>query len=202
MQKSVTIIASALLLGYLVTELSVRFFADSYFALLVLCIAALAINGAFVTKVTGSQTGPSKRQPNDSRRGQGQGQRQGQGQGNTNSRNDKRRNETKSGGQNRRDRASADKPREEKNRNDPAQAEGPTSAPSGPTEEGEVKWFNRSKGYGFIIRPNADEIFVHQRSIVSDDRKARPVLRDGQKVKYVVVDSERGAQAEHVQPQD
>ena len=54
MQKLITIFASALLLGYLVTEMSARFYADNYFALLVMSIAALIINGFFVLRVAGS----------------------------------------------------------------------------------------------------------------------------------------------------
>jgi CspA family cold shock protein len=68
---------------------------------------------------------------------------------------------------------------------------------SGPREEGEVKWFNVSKGFGFIRRENDEEIFVHFRSIVSEDSSRRG-LRDGQRVSYVVVESDKGPQAEDV----
>ncbi|MEM7098127.1 MAG: cold-shock protein [Pseudomonadota bacterium] len=68
-------------------------------------------------------------------------------------------------------------------------------------EEGEVKWFNRSKGYGFIIRGNGEEIFVHQRSIQSDGRD-RAALRDGQRVSFVVSAQEKGDQAENVKALD
>lgn len=205
MQKSITILASALLLGYLVTELSARFFADSYFALLVISIAALAINGVFVTQVTGAQRRPSKNEPAESR--QGQRDRNNQPRNNPPRNNPSRtdtprRNESRGDNQNRRDRPPAEKSRDEKPRAAQERKESTPPAPTGPTEDGEVKWFNRSKGYGFIIRPNAEEIFVHQRSILSDDNRARPALRDGQKVRYVVVDGERGAQAEHVQPRE
>jgi CspA family cold shock protein len=66
-------------------------------------------------------------------------------------------------------------------------------------EEGEVKWFNVSKGFGFIRRDNGEEIFVHFRSIEGED-KGRRSLRDGQRVSYVVVDSDKGPQAEEVIP--
>ena len=45
----------------------------------------------------------------------------------------------------------------------------------GPREEGAVKWFNVSKGFGFITKDNGDEIFVHFRSIRGEGRRA---LRD------------------------
>ena len=66
-------------------------------------------------------------------------------------------------------------------------------------EEGEVKWFNVSKGFGFIRRDNGEEIFVHFRSILGKDKERRS-LRDGQRVSYTVVDSDKGPQAEEVQP--
>ncbi|MFT4824888.1 MAG: CspA family cold shock protein [Halioglobus sp.] len=69
----------------------------------------------------------------------------------------------------------------------------------GKREDGEVKWFNVSKGFGFISRENGEEIFVHFRSILGEGRRS---LRDGQKVSFVVADSDKGLQAEDVEPVD
>jgi CspA family cold shock protein len=66
-------------------------------------------------------------------------------------------------------------------------------------EFGKVKWFNASKGFGFIIKDDGDEIFVHFRSIRGEGRRG---LRDGQRVSFVVVDSEKGPQAEDVAAED
>jgi CspA family cold shock protein len=66
-------------------------------------------------------------------------------------------------------------------------------------EEGTVKWFNVSKGFGFIVRDNEEEIFVHFRSILGENRGKRS-LRDGQRVAYTVVNSDKGPQAEDVEP--
>ena len=86
--------------------------------------------------------------------------------------------------------------------NSPARIEGGhASVSDGDREEGTVKWFNVSKGFGFIIRPDGEEIFVHFRSIIGAD-KGRRSLRDGQSVSYVVVDSDKGPQAEEVEPLD
>jgi len=66
---------------------------------------------------------------------------------------------------------------------------------SGDREFGKVKWFNVSKGFGFIIKDDGDEIFVHFRSIRDGGRRG---LRDGQRVSFVVADSDKGPQAEDV----
>ncbi len=60
-------------------------------------------------------------------------------------------------------------------------------------ETGSVKWFNASKGFGFITRANGEEIFVHFRSIVGQRS-----LRDGQKVEFAVITGSKGLQAEEV----
>lgn len=83
-------------------------------------------------------------------------------------------------------------------RSTPSRAK-PTSG--GKREDGTVKWFNRTKGFGFIVRESGDEIFVHQRSIQGDPNdNRRPVLRDGQKVSFEVVEHDKGLQAENVAP--
>ena len=61
--------------------------------------------------------------------------------------------------------------------------------------KGTVKWFNSSKGFGFITIDSGEEIFVHFRSI---EGRGRRVLRDGQKVTLLVANSDKGPQAEDV----
>ena len=71
----------------------------------------------------------------------------------------------------------------------------------GDFEEGEVKWFNVSKGFGFIRRENGEEIFVHFRSIVGS-KQGRRGLRDGQPVRFRVAETDKGPQAEDVESAD
>jgi CspA family cold shock protein len=64
---------------------------------------------------------------------------------------------------------------------------------------GTVKWFNESKGYGFISPTDGgDDVFVHFRAIVGDGFKT---LTEGQTVSYEVENGPKGLQASQVQPQ-
>ena len=64
-------------------------------------------------------------------------------------------------------------------------------------EQGRIKWFDGAKGFGFIIRANGEEIFVHHRSVLG---KGRHSLKDGAAVRYRVVNTGKGPQAEDVEP--
>lgn len=64
-------------------------------------------------------------------------------------------------------------------------------------EQGTVKWFNVSKGYGFVTRQNGEEIFVHFRSIRGEGRR---VLREGDSIEFTVAEGDKGPQAEDVEP--
>jgi cold shock protein len=66
-------------------------------------------------------------------------------------------------------------------------------------EHGTVKWFNVTKGFGFIVKDDEEEIFVHFRSIRGEGRRG---LRDGQSVSFVVAQSDKGPQAEDVVGED
>ena len=62
-------------------------------------------------------------------------------------------------------------------------------------EQGTVKWFNVSKGFGFITRGEDDDVFVHFRNIRGRGHRS---LTEGQKVRFYVRESDKGLQAEDV----
>lgn len=61
--------------------------------------------------------------------------------------------------------------------------------------EGKVKWFSNEKGYGFIERPDGEDVFVHYSSIQGSGYRS---LSEGQKVSFDVVEGAKGKQAENV----
>jgi cold shock protein len=60
---------------------------------------------------------------------------------------------------------------------------------------GTVKWFNGSKGYGFISRENGPDVFVHYSAIQSEGFRN---LDEGQKVEFEVEQGNKGPQATNV----
>ena len=65
-------------------------------------------------------------------------------------------------------------------------------------EQGVVKWFNASKGYGFIQRKSGEDVFVHFSAIQSEGYKS---LNEGQQVEFEVKQGPKGLQAENVTAQ-
>ncbi|HJF16053.1 MULTISPECIES: cold-shock protein [Globicatella] len=63
-------------------------------------------------------------------------------------------------------------------------------------EQGTVKWFNSEKGFGFIERESADDVFVHFSAIQGEGFKT---LEEGQSVTFDVEEGARGPQAANVQ---
>jgi CspA family cold shock protein len=64
-------------------------------------------------------------------------------------------------------------------------------------EQGTVKWFNGSKGYGFIERDSGEDVFVHYTAIVADGFRN---LDEGQRVEFIVTEGAKGPQAQDVVP--
>ncbi len=60
---------------------------------------------------------------------------------------------------------------------------------------GTVKWFNESKGFGFISQESGEDVFVHFRSIVGDGFKT---LTEGQQVKFDIEQGDKGLSATNV----
>lgn len=62
--------------------------------------------------------------------------------------------------------------------------------------EGKVKWFNESKGFGFIEQDNGNDVFVHYSAIQGDGFKS---LAEGERVQFEIVDGQKGPAAANVQ---
>lgn len=60
---------------------------------------------------------------------------------------------------------------------------------------GKVKWFNNSKGYGFIESENGEDIFIHYSAILNEGYKT---LAEGQYVQFELVETAKGLQAKNV----
>lgn len=63
-------------------------------------------------------------------------------------------------------------------------------------ERGKVKWFNATKGFGFIEREDGSDIFVHYSAINTDGFRT---LSEGQEVSFDVVEGDKGLQASNVE---
>jgi CspA family cold shock protein len=61
--------------------------------------------------------------------------------------------------------------------------------------EGTVKWFNNSRGYGFIGRENGPDVFVHYSGIAGDGYRT---LQEGDRVTFEIVQGPKGPQAANV----
>ena len=63
-------------------------------------------------------------------------------------------------------------------------------------EQGTVKWFNTSKGYGFIGRDSGEDVFVHFSAIQGEGYRS---LKEGERVSFDVTTGPKGLQAENVE---
>jgi CspA family cold shock protein len=62
-------------------------------------------------------------------------------------------------------------------------------------EQGTVKWFNNTKGFGFIERDSGEDVFVHYTAILGDGYRT---LEEGQRVEFSVAQGQKGPQAQEV----
>ena len=65
------------------------------------------------------------------------------------------------------------------------------------TVNGTVKWFNESKGFGFIQQESGPDVFAHFSAIAGSGFKT---LAEGQKVQFTVTQGKKGPQAENILP--
>lgn len=63
------------------------------------------------------------------------------------------------------------------------------------SERGQVKWFDPKKGYGFILGPEGQDVFVHYSQIGGEGFRS---LKDGEEVEYELTEGDKGFQARAV----
>jgi len=71
--------------------------------------------------------------------------------------------------------------------------------PNAPREQGSVKWFDSSKGFGFVVRDGGDDLFVHFSGIRGDGYRS---LEEGQRVRFSVGTGSKGPCAADVEVLD
>jgi CspA family cold shock protein len=62
--------------------------------------------------------------------------------------------------------------------------------------KGKVKWFDADRGYGFITRANAPDVFVHYTAVQTEDMR----LEDGEEVEFEIQQGRKGPEAARVVP--
>ena len=63
--------------------------------------------------------------------------------------------------------------------------------------QGTVKWFNNKRGWGFIVKEDGEDIFVHYSAIKGDGFRS---LAEGQRVQFEIEEGEKGPAAANVEP--
>jgi CspA family cold shock protein len=63
-------------------------------------------------------------------------------------------------------------------------------------QTGTVKWFNESKGFGFIQREGGPDVFAHYTNIIGEGFRS---LHEGQKVSFTIGEGKKGPQAENIE---
>jgi len=192
--------ASALLLGAMVTELCTRLWPGNALALLLATTVALFVAGLLNARLaTARAAAPGPRTPQQRQRNTDRAAPNRAPQGRSAPAREPVREPV---------RKPIDKPSSLPQREDvrvrpDGAAPGDARVQNDAREQGTVKWFSRTKGFGFIIREDGSEVFVHQRSIRligTGDARRRPLLNDGQTVTYLIAVRDKGPQAEDVMP--
>ena len=172
MKITLYVLASAILLTFLSVQVFSLFAINNPIVLYVTVFLSLLINSLFIY-IQSKTARPSPR----NQRNRSQPKRQNQNSGRT---------KNTSRGQ----RSAADGKYDKKSDQPPTQI-------NGDKLEGEIKWYNRRKNYGFIVENSGEELFFHQQEI-EETQGRNSHIDKGQKVTFIKTETEKGPQAQRI----